>query len=42
MDAGADIKAQSGKYGNTLQAASVGGHEKVVQMLIDEGADINA
>jgi ankyrin repeat protein len=42
MDAGADVNAQGGKYGNALQAASFEGYEKVVQMLIDEGADIKA
>lgn len=31
-----------GYYGNALQAASEGGHEKVVQMLLDAKADINA
>ena len=38
MDAGADVNAQGGGYGNALQAASERGHEKVVQMLIDAGA----
>jgi hypothetical protein len=28
--------------GNALQAASVGGHDKVVRMLMDAGADVNA
>ena len=36
------INTQGGKYGNALQAASEGGHDKVVQMLIDAGADVNA
>jgi hypothetical protein len=29
-------------YGNALYAASEGGHEKVVQILLDEGANVNA
>jgi ankyrin repeat protein len=41
-DRGADINAQGGRLGNALQAASYGGHENVVQMLLDQGADINA
>ncbi len=38
MNAGANVNAQGGDYGNALQAASLGGHDKVVQMLIDAGA----
>ena len=38
-DKGADVNAQGGGYGNTLQAASSGGYEKVVQTLLDKGAD---
>ena len=37
-----NINAQGGEYGNALQAASEGGHEKVVTMLLDKGADVNA
>jgi len=33
---------QGGHYGNALQAASSGGHDKVVRMLMDVGADVNA
>ncbi|KAK7178124.1 hypothetical protein PSPO01_15822, partial [Paraphaeosphaeria sporulosa] len=42
LDAGADVNAQGGEYGNALQAASDGGHEAVVKVLVDKGADINA
>ncbi|KAI1533400.1 fibronectin type 3 and ankyrin repeat domain protein 1, partial [Pyrenophora tritici-repentis] len=42
LDAGADVNAQGGRYGNALQAASDGGHEQVVKTLLDAGADVNA
>jgi ankyrin repeat protein len=32
----------SGEYGNALQAAVTNGHEALVRLLIDRGADINA
>ncbi|KAL9100680.1 MAG: hypothetical protein Q9163_003967 [Psora crenata] len=35
------INAQGGRYGNALQAASYKGDNKVVQILLDKGADIN-
>ena len=35
------VNAQGGNHGNALQAASYNGHDKVVQMLIDAGADVN-
>jgi hypothetical protein len=38
MDAGADVNAQGGEYGNALQAASVWDREKVVQTLLAAGA----
>ncbi|KAI5366970.1 hypothetical protein J4E82_010917, partial [Alternaria postmessia] len=42
LDAGAEVNAQGGRYGNALQAASEGGHEQIVKMLLDAGADVNA
>ncbi|KAK5283027.1 hypothetical protein LTR55_011442 [Exophiala xenobiotica] len=36
------MNAQGGYFGNALQAASSGGHEEVVQILIDRGAGVNA
>jgi hypothetical protein len=42
IEAGADVNAQGGHYGNALQAASWDGQEKVVSMLIERGADVNA
>jgi ankyrin repeat protein len=35
---GADVNAQGGEYGNALQAASIRGHEKVVELLLSKGA----
>ena len=42
VDGGVAVNAQSGYYGNALQAACQGGHEKVAEMLIDNGAEVNA
>jgi hypothetical protein len=39
LEEGADVNAQGGEYGNALQAASSGDHEKVVRLLVDKGAD---
>jgi len=38
----ADIEAQDEAYGNALQAASSRGHEAVVRLLLDAGANVNA
>jgi ankyrin repeat protein len=42
LDQGAGINAHSGNLSNALQAASKEGHRKVVQMLLDQSADVNA
>jgi hypothetical protein len=42
LDAGADVNAQGGRYGNALQAASEGGHKQIVKTLLDKGANVNA
>jgi hypothetical protein len=41
-DAHTDVNSQWGDEGNALYAASEGGHEKVVEMLLAKGADVNA
>lgn len=33
---------RGGKYGTALQAASASGHDRIVQRLLEEGADVNA
>jgi ankyrin repeat protein len=38
LDRGADVNAQVGEYDNTLKAASLQGHEKVVRLLLYRGA----
>jgi hypothetical protein len=38
---GVDVNPQGGFYGNALQAASRNGHEAVVRLLPDKGADVN-
>jgi len=35
------IRFQAGRYGNVLQAASEGGHEAVVRLLLKKGAKVN-
>ena len=40
MDAA--INAQGGRYGNTLQAASYQCRKKVVELLLNKGADVSA
>lgn len=37
-----EIDVQGGSCGNALQAASFEGHETIVQLLLDQGIDVNA
>jgi hypothetical protein len=37
---GADVN-HHGRYATALQAASIGGHKEIVQMLLDKGAYVN-
>ncbi|KAG9990133.1 purine and uridine phosphorylase, partial [Aureobasidium melanogenum] len=36
------ILSRGGRNGDALQAASIGRHDRIVQMLLDRGADVNA
>lgn len=42
VEMGANVNAKGGMYGNALQAASFNGHERVVQLLLEKRANINA
>ncbi|VUC26335.1 unnamed protein product [Clonostachys rosea] len=42
LDRGADVNAQSGLYGNALQAALHGGHLELAKGLLERGANVNA
>ena len=42
LNTGAKVNAQGGLYSNALQAAFFRGHNQVVKMLLDKGADISA
>ena len=37
-----DVNAQGGNFGSMLEAVSAGGHEAVIQLLLDKDVDINA
>jgi hypothetical protein len=41
FNAGGDVHMQGGKYGNALQAASLGGHNELVHILLNAGGDVN-
>ena len=42
LDSGADVNAQSGRFGNALQAASIEDYENIVRLLLEKGTDVNA
>ncbi|KAK4891543.1 hypothetical protein LTR27_009874 [Elasticomyces elasticus] len=42
LEAGADVNARGGEYGNALQAASYNGHTEIVEALLGYDADVNA
>ncbi|KFY31884.1 hypothetical protein V493_00710 [Pseudogymnoascus sp. VKM F-4281 (FW-2241)] len=42
VEVDADIRGYRGHYGNALQAASVEGHDRFVELLPSAGADVNA
>ncbi|KAK8124989.1 ankyrin repeat-containing domain protein [Apiospora kogelbergensis] len=42
LETGAEINAQGGHYGNALQAASFQGHEAIVRLMLENGADWTA
>ena len=41
LEHGADVNAQGGPYGNALQAACSKGHDNIVQILLEHGADVH-
>jgi ankyrin repeat protein len=41
IDYGPDINTLGGYFNGALQAASYGGHEQVVKLLLDAGAAVN-
>ena len=42
LDKGVDINAESERYDNALQIASVKNYDQVMQILLDKGVDVNA
>ena len=42
LDHGADPDLVDGSYGGPLQAAIIGGHHKIAQLLLNRGANVNA
>jgi ankyrin repeat protein len=41
VEKGADVNVLGGQYGHALQAASSKGHEAIVRLLLEAGADVS-
>jgi len=41
LEQGADVKAESNRFGTPLLVASIKGHKKLVQLFLDKGAAVN-
>ena len=42
LENGAEVKAEGGHFGNSLQAASFRGNETIVKLLLENGAEVEA
>ena len=42
LQKGENANAEGGSFGNALQAASYGGNEAIVKLLLEKGAEVNA
>ena len=40
LDKGANVNSEGGDFGNALQVASMRGNKEIVQLLLDNAADV--